>query len=411
MKRAKSRDFRVIFICWVAYSAAYVGRLNFNALIVPITEAFNMSKTDAGLIGSCFFVAYGCGQLVNAFLSKYYHTKIVFFFALMASALLNFLFPLFSSPVALRTIWFLNGCIQSILWCNIIKTLADHVSDRGIPNAIVFMSTSVAVGTCFAYGLASFFVKLGYWQGTFYVASVMLAIAAAIWISLYGSAQSTPACSETAESVLPPPALRLGGSMVVLFLLICIGGMANGFLKDGLNIWVPSVLYERFDLSPSLSILLTLLLPIVTIFGAQLNRMLHEKVAAHSEMNAYLFFAVVLFCAGILLALYKQHLTTILACFSGMALCLGMINNTVTSMFVLNYRRRFTAVFTVALAAGVINTFCYIGSASSSYLLGALAQSRGWNVVFVFMLGVATFGLLISTGGVFFERRLLRGHS
>jgi len=409
MKYALSRDFRFTFICWLAYSCAYVGRLNFNASIVPITERLAMSKADVGLIGSCFFIAYGCGQLVNAFLSKYYNTRIVFFFALLTSAFLNLLFPLVPGPMAMRVIWFLNGCAQSVLWCNIVKTLADHVSDRGLPNAIVAMSTSVAFGTCVAYGLAALFVRFGYWQGTFFAASATLAAAAVIWISIYKPAQSTTPSLALSESAIPAPVLRprLGGAMIVLFLLICVGGIANGFLKDGLNIWVPSVLYESFDLSPSIAILLTLLLPIVSIFGAQLNRVFHEKIAAHAEMNAYLFLAVAVFSTGILVALYTQNLITILFCFSGMALCLGMINNTVTSMFVLNYRRRFTAVFTVGLAAGIINTFCYVGSASSSYLLGALAQSRGWLAVFVFMLGVAVFGLLVSILGAFHERRLL----
>lgn len=371
-----------------------------------------MSKADAGLIGSCFFIAYACGQFVNAFLSRYYNTKFVFFFALVTSAVLNFLFPLFSNPMMMRIIWFLNGCVQSVFWCNIIKTLADHVSDRGLPNAIVLMSTSVALGTCSAYGLAAFFVKLGHWQGAFYVASALLALVAVVWIFMYGPVKPAVVFPKSAEAARPSSGShshsRLGGAMIILFLLICVGSIANGFLKDGLNIWVPSVLYEGFGLSPSLSILLTLLLPIATVFGAHLNRKFHEKVTAHSEMNAYLFFAVAVFCAGILVALRMRNLTIILVCFSSMALFIGMINNTVTSMFALNYRRRFTAVFTAGLAAGVINTFCYIGSASSSYLLGAIAQSRGWNAVFVFMFGVAVFGLFISMIGAFHERRLLR---
>ncbi len=412
MKSALSHDRRIIFICWLAYSAAYVGRLNFNATIVPITKSLNMSKSDAGLIGSVFFVAYACGQLVNAFLSKYYNTKIAFFLALLSSAVLNLLFPLFPNPMAMRVTWFLNGCAQSILWCNIVQTLADHVSDRAMPNAIVVISTTIAFGTCSAYGIAALFVRLGHWQGAFYTASVVLAMAAIVWIRYYGSATPTPTPPRSDNPALPPPTprLRMGNAMAVLVALICVEGMANGFIRDGLNIWVPSVLYENFGLSPSLAILLTLLLPIVAIFGAHLNRMLQGKVPAHSEMNTYLFLAATVFCAGILVALYTQSLTAILFCFSGMSLCLGMIHNTVTSMFALNYRRRFTAGFTAAFAAGVINTFCYVGGASSSYVLGALAETRGWNAVFILLLGVGAIGAFVSTAGALHERRLLRSN-
>ena len=65
----------LIFLCWAAYTAAYVGRLNFNASIVAIISDLGVTKADAGLVSSFFFFAYGAGQLINGILSKKYNAK------------------------------------------------------------------------------------------------------------------------------------------------------------------------------------------------------------------------------------------------------------------------------------------------------------------------------------------------
>jgi len=47
--------------------------------------------------------------------------------------------------------------------------------------------------------------------------------------------------------------------------------------------------------------------------------------------------------------------------------------------------------------AGVINTFCYVGSTLSSYLLGAMAERSGWNTVIILLLAVASATGVIAT--------------
>ena len=76
----RKRDIRIIFICWLAYTAAYVGRLNYNASIVALIADLGVTKAEAGLVSSFFFFAYGAGQLVNGILSKKYNAKIMIFF-------------------------------------------------------------------------------------------------------------------------------------------------------------------------------------------------------------------------------------------------------------------------------------------------------------------------------------------
>lgn len=71
-------------------------------------------------------------------------------------------------------------------------------------------------------------------------------------------------------------------------------------------------------------------------------------------------------------------------------------------MFALDYRRLLNAGF----AAGLLNTFCYIGSTTTSYTLGAVSQAHGWNAVFIIMLAVCIGAGCICLAGLLAEKRM-----
>ena len=71
--------------------------------------------------------------------------------------------------------------------------------------------------------------------------------------------------------------LKLTPVFVISILVILISAVTNGFIKDGVTTWVPSILKEEFGVPASLSIIVTLLLPVLSIFGASLVKILHKK--------------------------------------------------------------------------------------------------------------------------------------
>lgn len=397
-KIQSKKENKIIFICWLAYTAAYVGRLNFNASIVAIISDLGVTKAEAGLVSSFFFFAYGAGQLVNGILSKRYNAKVMIFLSLICSSVFNLLMPVTGSISAMKFIWMGNGIVQSVLWSTLIKTLSDYVSDKKLPKAIVAMSTTVALGTLIAYGLSSLSVNFSTWQTVFYVASAVLIVSAFVWIGLFGKAPEKAVQSEAAkgEKVKTP-------KFVLLALFItAFAGIANGFIKDGINTWVPSVLYEEFGVSQSFSILLTLFLPMVSTMGAAIAKKIHEKIPSHAGMNFIFYTFSALLCGGILLSLKIHSIVAVMLCFICVACGMAMINNVITSMFALDYRRMLNAGF----AAGLLNTFCYVGSTVTSYSLGAVAQSSGWNAVFLIMLSVCGGAAVICLIGIISEKKL-----
>lgn len=392
------KENKIIFICWLAYTAAYVGRLNFNASIVAIVSDLGITKADAGLVSSFFFFAYGAGQLINGILSKKYNAKIMIFLSLIISAVMNVLMPICNDISIMKYIWMGNGIVQSVLWSTLIKTLSDFVSDKKLPKAILAMSTTVAVGTLIAYGISSVSVRFGAWQTVFYVASIILAISAVIWFVLFGKKPDKVIEIEEQKG----EKVKMGKVVLLALFITAFAGIANGFIKDGINTWVPSVLYEEFGIPQEFSILLTLLLPMVSTMGAAIAKKVHEKIPSHAAMNLIFYAFSALLCGGILLSLKLHSIVAIMVCFICVACGMSMINNVITSMFALDYRRLLNAGF----AAGLLNTFCYIGSTTTSYTLGAVSQEKGWNAVFIIMLAVCIVAAVICFAGLISEKKM-----
>ena len=70
------------------------------------------------------------------------------------------------------------------------------------------------------------------------------------------------------------------------------------------------------------------------------------------------------------------------------------INNVITNVVPLYMKNHINS----GTLAGVLNGFCYVGSAVSSYILGSVADMWGWLAVFIILIlisGVAVgIGLL-----------------
>ena len=372
----------LIFLCWAAYTAAYVARLNYNASIVEILAQLNVTKEAAGTVSSFFFFAYGAGQLVNGLLSKRYNTKYSVTFALVASCIINLGMTFCNGIGAMKILWLFNGVFQSILWSSLIKTLSDNLADDKLPKAVMVMSTTVASGTFTAYGLSALFSALNMsWTSIFYVASAIVGAISVLWFAGISTIQKSAKKSEVAENKKQNK-LSVTPLLVFTVVVILISAVTNGFIKDGLTTWVPSILKENFGMPSSLSIIVTLLLPIVSIFGASLVKTMHKRQKNENVLNGIYYFVAMILAGLILLTINLKSAPLTLILFGGIACLMSAVNNVITSVVPLYSRDKIDS----GLSAGLLNTFCYIGSTLATSLLGKIADTKGWNDVFICIL-------------------------
>lgn len=397
----KKSDF-LIFLCWAAYTFAYVARLNYNASMVEILSQLGTTKEAAGTVSSCFFFAYGAGQLINGILSKKYNTKYSVAISLAASGLINLAMTFCQGTQQMKILWLFNGIFQSVLWSSIIKTLSCNLADSKLSSAVMVMSTTVAAGTFTAYGLAALFSYLNLsWNLIFYVAALLVTATAILWFVGMStlakeSKQTKPTEAKTKSNLSFAPAFVVG----VAVILIC--AISNGFIKDGITTWVPSILKEEFGVPSSLSIIITLLLPILSVFGTSLVNLLHKKQKDENVLNAIFYFASAVLAILIIVTLNLKSVPLTLMLFGSMACLMSAINNVITSVVPLYSRDRIDS----GLSAGLLNTFCYIGSTLATSLLGKIADTKGWNDVFICILIFTAVSFAVCCISVAVKRRL-----
>lgn len=380
-----------IFLCWLAYTTAYLGRYSYNSNMTPIIQAFDVSHGDAGLVTTCFFFAYGIGQVVNGLLCRRYPKRLIVPCSLVISAMLNLAVFMGVPFWTLKYLWLLNGVVQSVLWPTLISVLSAALPSEDLKKSVIIMSTTVPIGTFLAYGLSSLFALSGGFAFSFLTGAVIMGIAAAIWFFSYREAprrESPVAIQGTGSSGRP----QLSSFVIITVFALCFFAVANNLVKDGLTTWVPSILKEKFGLHDSLSIFLTLALPMLGMFGAACNGLLEKKIPSFISLCAIWFLLSSLCIALVLIFVDSGTWWVILAAFGLISLFMYAVNNAITSMAPLYMRDKIDS----GLLAGVLNGCCYVGSTISSYGLGSVADHFGWNGVFRLLLAVSCIPMAIA---------------
>ncbi len=395
----------LIALCWIVYTCSYLGKLGYNANITQIENAYSLSHSTAGMVSTFFFFAYGIGQIINGIFCKKYNVRLVVFGCLLVSGLMNLLVGFSNNFAFIKYFWLINGAALSVLWPSLIRLLSETLDKENIGRAVVVMGTTVATGTFFVYGLSALFVALGVYEIMFFLAGILLPLIALLWIFSYPKLVKQKTEEEAHEMQLSTELShkkKLGWLWISISIL-AVFAIFDNLVKDGLTTWVPMILKETYALPDYVSILLTMLLPILAIFGTSVAVWMHKKVKDF-VMLCSLLFLVSAVCIGlVILCMPTGWFVVTLGCFGVVSCVMAGVNNIITSMMPLYWKEKLNA----GLTAGVLNGCCYVGSTISAYGLGLIADMGGWNLVFwlLFSLCVIAVGISACYGAINIVRR------
>lgn len=401
----KRAAIKLILLTMAVYMVSYFGRKSYDSNINEVMSFYGVEKTAAGLVGTCFFIVYAIGQIVHGILSKRYNPKYSIFIATMVASVCNILMAVMpqSGFEYLKFIWIVNGFAMASLWAPMISMLNRVLAFKHIRTALFCMSLPVSLGTFITYGTSALFSFLGKFKLTFYIASGLLFVISFIW--LFSCTNLIKKCEKERDQVDGPISVQIENgvkekrnkvakSFFVLFAVLAVCAICDNFLKDGLSTWTPTILKEKYGLENWVSVLLTILLPCFAVFGSWISINLNKKIKNYVFMNA-IFFLSALIVLGILVALLDSGSWVIVLILFIIIMCImSAINNVLTNIFPMKCDRSMN----VGLIAGLIDGFCYVGSAASSFGLGAVAEGYGWNTVMYIFLIISACALTLCLG-------------
>lgn len=250
------------------------------------------------------------------------------------------------------------------------------------------------------YALGALYAYLGHFKLSFYTAAFADLLVAFIWLFSYKKATTDALAQKMREDSSPEqktavetnhPSKSMPKAILLGTVFLCLFAVVTNLVKDGLITWVPSVLKESYSLPDTLAILLTLVIPIVAIFGNAFALALHKRISDYVSQGCFCF-AVISGILGIILwSLGAKNMVAMLIGLLLTSLLASSINSLITAIYPMFMRSQLNS----GMFAGILNGFCYLGSTISSYGLGFVADKHGWSGVFWLLLGICLFACCI----------------
>lgn len=381
----------IIFLCWLVYMVSYLGKVNYSANITHIIDSYNVSKSEAGLVPTFFFFAYGIGQVVNGVLSRKYNAKWTVFTSLAISSVINLMIAVTDNFALLKWLWLINGFVLSMLWPVLISLLAYALPQKDLERSSITMGTTVAIGTVMIYGLSSVYSVIDNYKLAFYTPGIIGILVSIVWLKLFKEAlyKSKKEKDEEIEIVKKEKkditAEKEGWNkkiFIVSVCALCFCGVGVNLIKDGLTTWVPTILKEEYSMSDSISILLTVFLPVVAVFGNLCALKVHKLIPDYIT-HCFIVFSLIAIIIGVIIGcLEVKWAILMLVCLIVVNFLASSLNSLITSIYPIFMRGKVDSGF----YAGMLNGFCYLGSTISAYGLGYIAEHFGWTAVFYFLI-------------------------
>lgn len=185
------QSYLVVFI---GYMAMYLIRKNFNIAQNDMIETYGLTKTDLGLIGLGFSIAYGIGKTVVSYYADGKNTKqfVPFMLILSAICMLGFSASMGGGSIALFlmiSFYALSGFFQSTGGSSSYSTITKWTPRKKRGTFLGFWNLSHNVGGAAAAGVALFGANVffnGHVIGMFVFPSIIALIIGFIGLR-YGS--------------------------------------------------------------------------------------------------------------------------------------------------------------------------------------------------------------------------------
>ena len=369
---------KVLAGCFIVYFCTYVGRLNMAPTLSSIQESFpGLDSASAGLLQTVFALTYAAGQLVFGYLADKFRPRRMIVTGLIGSAASNLLFSFMPSFSLLVGMWTLNGAFQSMIWTPIVLCMTGTFSDTERKTASFVMSFTLAAGHLAAWALSLWLSKVLSWRWSYRVPFAVLCLAVVCALCMLPGGYLGRKRSAASENKSLPLGALAGTGLVVLL----IGCVANGFVRDGVNTWAPTILGQSSD-----SLLPKLAIPCINMLGILLGGYLVRRLMTDVRMlTGQMMVAVALAALGAFLLKFSPAWALCLPLAVMSALLQGT-NPLLTSLVPMQYDYSGR----VGLVAGLVDSALYMGSALSGPVSGFVRDRMGnWGGVYVMWLIVS----------------------
>lgn len=400
----------ISYLLMLVYFASYVMRINFAVMIVKVCSDMQLEKSALAIVLTGLTVAYGAGQVLSGFVGDKIKPRTMIILGLALATACN-VGMFFAESVALMTvIWTINGIGHSMLWPPIVRLLASTLDDEGYSYAVVRVSWGSSIATILLYSLCPVLLRFMSWREIIASCAAVGVITLVLWVVLSNRLfdNGYKAVAEKKNTV-DQKSVSIPAYVIVPMILIMLGIILQGMLRDGVTNWVPSLLSESFGISEEDAIFAAVIPAVFSMISFYVFDLLHRKVFRNE-----VFCAAVIFGGSLVFAIAMYFVngfmsSAILSVFI-VAMIIACMHG-VNLMLISVVPKRFAKSGKVATFSGLVNACTYIGAAVATPVFARIAELSGWGATIFAWAVISLLGLAVCLGAVPLWKRFRKEYS
>lgn len=388
-KLDKKQANRLILLCSIIYCISYITRINYNAVLVSMeaTTGISQDQLSYALVG--LFVAYGAGQLISGFFGDRVQPKYLIALGLVTTVTMNLLIPFCGNPILTTAIWSVNGLAQAFMWPPLVKLMADKMNLEDYTRGTVRVNWGASIGRIIVYLGAAGLVAVLSWHSVFIASALIGVIGLIVWWFLCPTIELKPKKDIDKQASASAPRRPL-------ILMVCLLGaiVMMGILRDGVDTYMPSYIKAQYNLGDAVSILTGVALPIFALVSQHIAGILFNKVFKDAFRSAFFIFLLGTVAAVALYIVNKLNGNVVLSVFL-LALLTGCMHG-VNMNLICILPPILAGNGKVSSVSGLLNSFTYVGSAISMYVIPLIVSKADWSVTIAMWIGFAAVGTVLN---------------
>ena len=391
-KRAKA----IAWSCTLVYFASYLMRINFAVMLVKICSDMQVNKTDLAIVVTGLTIAYGTGQIISGLMGDKIKPQLMLTFGLALAAICNVAMFFCSAIPVMTVVWSINGFAHAMLWPPIVRLMSTYLTDDEYGYSAVRVSWGSSFATILLYLLCPVLLGFLHWRVIMLVCAAGGIAIMIFWMLVHPRLFTQPmenTRNTSANGSEKPAYAPLPRFVYLPVVLIMLGIILQGILRDGVTNWMPSYLLETFGLPEENAIVATVILAVFSVISFALFDMLHRKVFQNEVFCSAMIFVMSALSAGVLYLINLASASVVISMLL-MAIIVSCMHG-INLMLITVVPKRFVKSGKVATYSGLLNACTYIGASISTYGFAALAESFGWNFTILTWMLVSLAGIAV----------------
>ncbi len=402
--KAKNSYYFLIFACCLVWTIMMGSKNIYTAEYIEIAKLFNVDKPQASLAMTFYFITYSTTQVVLFFYMEKLNVKWVMLISVFLSGIVTIIVALAMELWQLWWILAINGLLQAGIWGMCTVLLNRYLPTLMKATANMLMNVGTAIAGIISYGSASLFISFKRIDSPFVFFGIILSISAVLLFIAVQKCEklkndtnlSINNNAQVYQIVKTPFALKTSKSKAIFYVLSFVLSFVIHFVFYGSLNWIPNMLQENFAMLEKTAILISVLAPLATIFGAII-------AIKHCEQhNNFVLVGLIYLVLATIFSLVMSFVFNINVILSLIILIIYLIiiQGAVTIVFsVMSYK--LSAYINAGAHSGLMNAAGGFSAGFAPPIVGMIIENSGWQFSYLIIFAI-TFVAMLSVLAVLF---------